>query len=200
MRLKIALTAWMLAPLLATGCGGPNLKAKTANAIQTLLANSAEAFLLGGGAASVTLKCTGGGSFSYSPPATINPGDTSIDLPITFEDCVIKVCGDEITFDSSGETLLSLTGLEPSQVGDLVGGGAIVGDNQQFLEIEIISQDQGVLGFLKGKVDFAYRMRIIGNNEGLSSISIVESTRGEPLKIKGEALKATSLKTLADRC
>lgn len=200
MRLRLSLIHGLLVPFLAASCGGPNLQAKTANAIQTLLANSAEAFLLGGGAASVDLNCSGGGSFSYSPPTSINPGDTSIDLPMTFDDCIIKVCGDEITFNSEGATLLSLTGLDPSQVGDLVGGGAIVGDDQQFLEIEIISQEQGVTGFLKGKVDFAYRMRIIGSSAGLTNISIVESTRGEPLKVKGETIKATTLKTLADRC
>ena len=186
--------------LLLQACGGPDLDSKTANAVQTLLATSAEAFLLGGGSTSVSVACNGGGTISYSPPTAINPGDTSIDLPLNFDDCVLKVCDDELIFDSTGQSLLSITGLDPSQVGDLVGGGAIVDDDEQFLEIEIVSSEQGVRGFLKGKVDFAYRMRIIGNNLGLSEISILDSTRGGALEIRGKKLEAEKLKSIADRC
>lgn len=200
MRVGLPLIALIVLPSLVGGCGGARVDAKAANAVQTLLANAAEAFLLGGGAASVSLTCSGGGTLTYSPPTAINPGDTSIDLPITFSDCVIKVCGDEITFNSSGQSLLSLTGLDPSQVGELIGGGALVGDDDQFLEIEILAADQGVSGFLQGALDFGYRMRIIGNNKGLSTISIVESTRGDPLVIQGREIKAEHLANLADRC
>ncbi len=185
---------------LVQGCGGPNLESKAANAIQTLLANSAEAFLLGGGSTPVTFECSGGGSLTYNAPTSIDPGDTNLDLPITFNNCKIKVCSDTITFTSAGTSLLSMIGLDPGQAADLVGGDAIVGDDEQFLEIEIVASAQGVRGFLQGNVDFAYKMRIIGNNRGLKTISIVESERGDPLKVRGQALPATGLSALADRC
>jgi hypothetical protein len=201
MRLKTPLFPTLaLGLVFLPGCGGPSLEAKTANAIQTLLSTSAEAFLLGGGQTSVSVACNGGGSLSYSPPAAINPGDTSIDLPVNFNNCKLKVCGDELTFEASGQSLLSLTGLDPSQVGNLIGGGAIVGNDEQFLEIEIISSDQGVKGFLTGNVDFAYRMRIIGSTKGLSEISILDSNRGEALEVKGQKIRSDTLKAIADRC
>jgi len=190
----------LLIPLLLSACGGPTLDSKAANAVQTLLATSAEAFLLGGGAATVSIACSGGGTLTYSPPTTLNPGDSSLDLPVSFDDCVIKVCEDEITFNSTGQSLLSLTGLDPADATNLIGGDAIVGDDDQFLEIELVAEEQGVLGFLQGRLDFAYRMRIIGNNKGLSEISIVESERGDPLAVQGKPLKAPALAGLADRC
>lgn len=195
-----SLSSILLVSLLVSACGGPTLDSKAANAVQTLLATSVEAFLLGGGSTTVSVPCSGGGTLTYSPPTSINPGDTSIDLPVSFDACIIKVCGDEVTFTASGQTLLSLTGLDPSDVGNLIGGDAIIGTDDQFLEIEILSSKQGVEGFLDGKVDFAYRMRIIGNNRGLSEISILESSRGKPLTIQGRQLKAPNLAGLADRC
>jgi len=202
-RLSHAISSLPLLALLGS-CGGPNIEAKAANAVQTLMAYTAEALLLNGGGGVVTQKCSGGGDLSYDAstiPAIIDPNVDSVDIAIIFDDCIIKVCGDDVTFKSSTTaTRVKINGLDAGDVANLIGGDAIIGADDQFFEIELISEDQEVSGFINGSLSYGYKMRIIGNENGLKDISIVESDRAESLEIQKKTLPASQLEILADRC
>jgi hypothetical protein len=186
-------------PILGS-CGGPTLASKTASAIQTLMANGAEAFLLGGGGA-YTQECSGGGSFTYSPPSSIDPLNPVLDLAVSFQDCAIQVCGDELIFaNSTNNTTFSLRALNPNDVAELIGGGSVVGGDDNFFEIEIEADEQPVKGFLKGNLSFGYRMRIIGNSRSLKEILIIHSETNEPAKIQNKSIPARDFRKLTDRC
>ena len=174
-----------------------------ANAIQTVMSNTAEAFLLRDGANTVTFDCSGGGTLSYSGSFAgidLDAGAGTASFPAIFSDCIIKVCGDSLTFSSDGSATITISALSPDQVGSIIGGGAIIGEGEDFFEIELAITDKTVTGFVEGVVSFAYKMRIVGSTAGLSEIQIVESESGGPISISGSELPAASLSTLADRC
>lgn len=194
--------------LLGSSCAGVTLEAKMANAIQTVMANSAEAFLLKEpDETSVSFSCSGGGELVYSEGSGGGFGSIDLDaetgsatFPLTFNDCIINVCGDSITFAAGGEASLVLSALEADQVASLVGGDALVGEEESFFEIEVIVSSQTVTGFLEGNISFAYKMRIIGSQEGLSEIRILDSDSGDPVSLPSGNLPAASLSQEADRC
>lgn len=179
-----------------------------ANTIQTVMANSAEAFLLKDASdTSVEFECSGGGKFVYEEGGGGGFGSIDLDaesgsatFPLSFNDCVVNVCGDSITFSSGGSASLVLSALETDQVATLIGGGALVSDEESFFQIEIIVSDQAVTGFLEGNIDFAYKMRIIGSQSGLSEILILDSDSGDPVELPSGNLPAASLTEEADRC
>jgi hypothetical protein len=191
-----------LSPLLLCGsCGGPNIESKSANAIQTLLSYTAEALLIGG-SGSVSQTCSGGGSLSYDATGiTLLPGQSFGNIPVSFSDCVIKVCGDQVTFKtSSSKATLKILGLDENDAINLIGGGALIGANDKFFELELLVNDQEVEGFLSGSLSFSYKMRIIGNNQGLKKILILDASSSQPLKIQNKSIPASSIQKLADRC
>lgn len=194
--------------LLSSSCAGVTLEAKMANAIQTVMANSAEAFLLKDSSeTSVSFSCSGGGELVYSEGSGGGFGSIDLDaetgsatFPLSFNDCAINVCGDSITFASGGSASLVLSALEADQVTTLIGGGALVGDEESFFQIEIIVTDQAVTGFLEGTISFAYRMRVIGSTDGLSEILILDSESGDPVSLPTGSLPASSISVEANRC
>ncbi len=175
-----------------------------ANAVQTVMSNAAEAFLLReDGEGTVTFQCSGGGTLSYSgsfDDVDLDADSGSASFPVVFDNCIIKVCGDSITFATGGTATLVIAALSDSQVGNLVGGGAIIGADEDFFELELIIADKPVTGIVEGNIGFAYKMRIIGSVNGLSEIQIIESSSGDPLSLPSGPLPASTLSTLAERC
>ncbi|NCN28469.1 hypothetical protein GW915_12950 [bacterium] len=191
---------------LLLSCGGVTLEAKMANAIQTIMSNSAEAFLLNDAESgdTITFNCSSGGSLSYSGDFDLIDFDPldgastgSASFPMIISNCKIDVCGDTFTFETGGTANLIISGLNPA---DIIGGEDLVGNENKFFQLELIITDQPVSGFLQGTMSFAYKMRIVGSTAGLSEIEILDSDSGEPAKLPSGPIPASSLEKLADRC
>ncbi len=180
-------------------CGGPSHDAQVANFLQTVMANAIEAYLLKSGG-TAELECGLGGDLAYVAGTVTNPGDEIADLPVAFTKCKIDACGQAIVFDGTGDTEISLLALSESQIADIVSGGSGLTDDDQFLELEIHAEDQEVSGFLRGKISFSYRMRIVGSESSLKGVQILDSNSGKPLKLNGRTYKASELQDLANGC
>jgi len=179
---------------------GPKEPAKVANALQTLMATLIEgSFSSLGGGGSAPVDCAVSGSYtagntSYGTFDPLNPDATEITTPITFDNCVIKVCGDTFTVNGSGTAItLSLGALN-----GLTGEGS---EETRSASIEVSAADQEFsAGFLTGTLTFGYNMTATVGNSTLESIVIEDITPANPLEFNSRSYPGDQLGDLSDGC
>lgn len=188
----------LLALSLAGSCNyGPKTEAKVASAVQTLMASLIEGSLssLGGGGGAA-VDCGVSGTFTaenatFGTIDPLNPTDTMVSTPITFDHCVIKVCGETYALHGGG-TSINLT------FGDLSG---MEGATTNTTSIDVTVVDQVFeAGFLTGTLSFGYNMTATVGNSTLQSVNINDKDPADPLVYESKTYNGAELDALADGC
>jgi hypothetical protein len=194
-------------PLLVGSCGGVSLDAKVANAIQVVLASAIEAFATttpGSGGITVLGKCGKGdgteGTFTFSTPSGLDDPFTLVQyitdngstapLPLSFTNCIIRVCGDTVTLDGTAAAVVLNTS-------DLVGQ---VQSGEVPAQFTIDLNGIAATGFITGTLDFAYTLNAVFDDEALSDLDIEDATPAAPFVHEGKTYDAANVLTIADGC
>jgi len=190
-------------PLFVGSCGGVTPEAKIANVIEVILASTLEAFA-SNTAQSTTIvgKCGNGtgneGTLSYSIPAaasdpltliafiTANP--SQVPLPMTFTNCVVRVCGDTVTLN--GSTAALVLGISATS---LLSGAVPAKFTIQLTALP-------VTGFISENVTFSYALKAAFTSNTLSSLTIEDATPAVPYVSGGKTYNGADILTLADGC
>ncbi len=187
-------------------CGGPKVESKIANAIQTLMSNTIEAFATKEtGATSVTFNCGDGsgdqGSFSYSLPAGLDDPLTLItyitangnvaNLAVTFNECVITACGTDLVLNGGTATLgmaLSLFLQDSASSGEIPAAFQLSVSGQTFS------------GMTVGTFNYSYIIEAIYSSDSLKSITVKDSSPENPLVAEGVTFSSSKISELSDGC
>lgn len=183
-------------------CGGPSPQAKVASAVLSLMSDVVAAFVTKEGSSlDIVFQCgdqSGSeGSFSYAVPSVLsdplqlllNP-DAAVSLAVTFNDCVINVCGERLVL--SGGTATLDMGLSAAQV--------VSGSVPAAFTLRV--SEQTFSGFQSGIFSYAYRIEanFDGGLDELSGISILDADPAQPIVIDGTTLDGAKVLEISEGC
>lgn len=192
------------------GCGGISHSAKVATAIQTLMAASITSFASKSSSSlSISYKCgktDEDGTLTYEIPSTAsllqdplklidyvreNPDGLPLSN-VTFSNCVIKACGEELVVNGPAKLLLAV---QPSVL--LASGGDTSKVPARF---QLTLEETPVSGLASGTWSFAYIIEATYTTDSLESIKIIDSPSPHPLETDGTSYPAKNIEYLADGC
>jgi hypothetical protein len=187
-------------------CGGPKKEARVANFIQTLMANTIEAFATKQeGSSDVTFFCGDRsgeeGSFTFTVPAGLSDPLTLIqyiatngnvaNLDVTFTNCVIKACDETITLNG-GTAKLGMN------ISTLLAGAVGSGEIPAAFTLQV--QNQESEGALSETLSYSYIIEAVYTRQSIGSITIKEADPANPLVVNDTTYEAAKLSELADGC
>jgi hypothetical protein len=187
-------------------CGGVSKDAQIAASLQVVLANVIEGYTTKDTASlTVTAKCGAGdddsGTMTYSVPSGLqnpanlltflqnNPG-AAVDLPLSFNNCVIRTCGGELTLNGSGAVTLDKD--------DVL--AAALGSGEIPAAFSVKANAATATGILEGSVTFAYKIKAVASSTTLESVTIEDASTPAPLEANGKTFNASELLQLAEGC
>ena len=179
-----------------TSCGGPSHEAAVANFVQTLMAGFVEGNLqnLQSSTGNAPVSCQGGsgtftvGSTSYGTIDPLNPGATVVNVGITFSNCLIKVCGKEVTVNGTGATLS-------------MSAASIAGSTEEgSISVGMSATDLAISGFISGSFTFGYNLTANATRSSFDSLAITEASPAAPFSEGGKTYNASDIPDLADGC
>lgn len=205
--LKIVDFSWFcLLSVIFVSCGGPTPEAKMANAIQTLMSNTIEAFATKeSGATEINFLCGDRsgeqGSFTYSVPPELddplnlitylaNP-NAVVGFAVTFDNCVIRACGSEVILNG-GTANLGMA------VSTFLSASADSGEVPASFQLSVT--DQTFEGLFSGTFSYSYIIEAIYTSTSLESIIIKDANPAQPLSTQGFTYTAEKIKDVADGC
>lgn len=194
-------------------CGGVKREAKIATAIQVLMANSITSFAArSDDSLTISFNCgvtDADGTMTYELPNQdelrdplqliefIRNNQDGIQIPVTFNNCVVKACGSTLTLDGGGTTDTAALTLDVSPEALVDSGGDLSSIPARFaLSLNKIK----ATGLLTGNVTFAYIIEANYTTESLDSIQIYDTTTPAPLEDDGKTYDAEDIADLADGC
>lgn len=174
-----------------TTCGGVTHEAKVANFLRVLLAKFIEDNISNnaGGTLSTTMQCADGGEYTVTVAlGSLDPSNitSTISTNVTFNNCNIKVCDDNITLRKGG--------------GVLTLGPTLLADGTAGMESAFRSTDVELSGFESGKFEFAYKIRAKTSASSIGSIEFLDQDPPKPMTSGGVTYDANAVALLSEGC